>query len=207
MKWRLIPKEEKFFDMFKEQADHVVLAGKALVKILENYDLETIDSKAAEIRTNEHEGDVLTHNIIRKLNQTFVTPFDREDIYSLTTRLDDVLDLIEGTVNRLKMYRIKQVTPELITIAKIVLLSSEEIAHAIGKMNNISRIADHCIEINRLENEADLVTRQIIAHLFENTKDPLEIMKWKEIYEYVELATDKCEDIANILEGIMLKNS
>jgi uncharacterized protein len=207
MKWRLIPKEEKFFDMFKEQADHVVLAAKALVKILENYELETIDTKAAEIRTNEHEGDVLTHNIIRKLNQTFVTPFDREDIYSLTTRLDDVLDLIEGTVNRLKMYRIKQVTPELITIAKIVLLSSEEIAHAIGKMNNIQRIADHCIEINRLENEADLVTRQIIAHLFENTKDPLEIMKWKEIYEYVELATDKCEDIANILEGIMLKNS
>ena len=207
MKWRLIPKEEKFFDMFQEQADHVVLAAKALVKILENYDLETIDTKAAEIRTNEHEGDVLTHNIIRKLNQTFVTPFDREDIYSLTTRLDDVLDLIEGTVNRLKMYRIKQVTPELITIAKIVLLSSEEIAHAISKMNNIQRIADHCIEINRLENEADLVTRQIIAHLFNNTTNPIEIIKWKEIYEYVELATDKCEDIANILEGIMLKNS
>ncbi|MFB3896944.1 MAG: DUF47 domain-containing protein [bacterium] len=207
MKWRLIPKEEKFFDMFKEQADHVVLAARSLVKILENYDLETIDTKAAEIRTNEHEGDVLTHNIIRKLNQTFVTPFDREDIYSLTTRLDDVLDLIEGTVNRLKMYRIQQVTPELITIAKIVLLSSEEIANAIGKMNNIQRIADHCIEINRLENEADLVTRQIIAHLFENSSDPIEIIKWKELYEYVELATDKCEDIANILEGIMLKNS
>lgn len=207
MKWRLIPKEEKFFDMFKEQADHVVMAAKSLVNILENYDLETIDTKAAEIRTNEHEGDVLTHDIIRKLNQTFVTPFDREDIYSLTTRLDDVLDLIEGTVNRLKMYRIKQVTPELITIAKIVQLSSEEIANAIGKMNNIQRIADHCIEINRLENEADLVTRQIIAHLFENSSDPIEIIKWKEIYEYVELATDKCEDIANILEGIMLKNS
>ncbi|MCX7919055.1 MAG: DUF47 family protein [bacterium] len=206
MKWRFIPKEEKFFDMFQDQANHVVKAAKALVNILENYSLETIDTKAAEIRTAEHEGDILCHDIIRKLNQTFVTPFDREDIYSLTTRLDDVLDLIEGTVNRLKMYKIQQVTPELITIAKIVLLSCEEILHAIRKMHELPRIADHCIEINRLENEADLVTRQIIAHLFDNTSNPIEIIKWKEIYEYVELATDKCEDIANILEGIMLKN-
>lgn len=204
--WRFIPKEEKFFDMFKEQANHVVKSAKALVEILENYTLETLDAKAAEIRTLEHEGDILTHDIIRKLNQTFVTPFDREDIYALAGRLDDVLDLMEGTVNRMKMYKIEKVTPELITIAKIVLQSSEEIARAMGKMHDIQRIADHCIEINRLENEADLVTRQIIAHLFENSRDPIEIMKWKELYEYLELATDKCEDVANILEGIMLKN-
>jgi len=205
--WRIIPKEEKFFNMFQVQADHVVKSARALVEILENYSIETLDAKAAEIRTLEHEGDILTHDIIRKLNQTFVTPFDREDIYSLASRLDDVLDLMEGTVNRMKMYKIQKVTPELITIAKIVLQSSEEIARAMGKMHEISHIADHCIEINRLENEADLVTRQIIAHLFENSKDPIEIIKWKELYEYLELATDKCEDVANILEGIMLKNA
>ena len=207
MKWRLIPKEEKFFDMFKTQAEHVVKSAKALVDILEHYNYETLDTKAAEIRTLEHEGDILTHDIIRKLNQTFVTPFDREDIYALTTRLDDVLDLIEGTINRMKMYKIKHVTPELITIAKIVLLSSQEIYNAISKMHDLPHILDHCIEINRLENEADLVTRQIIGHLFDDQPDPLEIIKWKEIYEYIEFATDKCEDIANILEGIMLKNS
>lgn len=193
--------------MFQAQADHVVKSAKALVEILENYNFDTLDSKAAEIRTLEHEGDILAHDIIRKLNQTFVTPFDREDIYALTSRLDDVLDLMEGTTNRMKMYKIQKVTPELITIAKIVLLASEEIARAMSKLKDISRIADHCIEINRLENEADLITRQIVAQLFENSKDPIEIIKWKELYEQLELATDKCEDVANILEGIMLKVS
>jgi uncharacterized protein len=205
--WRLIPREEKFFDMFKAQADHVAKASHALVEMLQNYSFETLDAQAALIRTLEHEGDILCHDIIRKLNQTFVTPFDREDIYNLTTKLDDVLDLTEGTVNRMKMYKIKKVTPELITIAKIVEQSSDEIARAVGKMHEMSRVVDHCIEINRLENEADLIARQIIAHLFDNSTDPIEIMKWKELYEYLETATDKCEDVANILEGIMLKNS
>ncbi|MDI6784298.1 MAG: DUF47 family protein [bacterium] len=205
MKWRLIPKEEKFFDMFQAQIDHVVKSAKLLLEFLENYEQMDVEVKANEIRRMEHDGDILTHDILRKLNQTFVTPIDREDIHELATRMDDILDLIEGTVNRMKLFKIRKVTPEIIQLSRIVLQASEELAKAIGKMRNLSHILDHCVEVNRLENEADILTRNIIGCLFENNPDPIEVIKWKELYEYLELATDKCEDVANILEGIMLK--
>jgi predicted phosphate transport protein (TIGR00153 family) len=207
MGWRLIPKEEKFYSMFQAQADHLVKASKEFLRILENFNEKTLDEHASTMRAIEHEGDILCHDIIRKLNQTFVTPFDREDILDLTSRMDDILDLIEGTIGRMKIFKIKQSTPEQIKLAKILVQACEEIARAMEKIEDLHRLPDHCIEINRLENEADTVTQQILGVLFENRTDPIEIIKWKEIYEIMELATDKCEDVANTLEGIMLKNA
>jgi uncharacterized protein len=207
MRFRMIPREENFFVMFQAQADHVVKANQLFIEILEHFDPATLDEKAAAMRAMEHQGDILCHDVIRKLNQTFVTPFDREDILTLTSRMDDVLDLIEGTIGRMKIFKIKQVTPEQIRLAKILLQACEEISRGMSKLNDLRKLPDHCIEINRLENEADLLTQHILELLFENRTDPIEIIKWKEIYELMELATDKCEDVANTLESIMLKNA
>ncbi len=207
MGWKLIPKEEKFYTMFQAQAEHLVKASQTFLHILENYNSQTPDEHASVMRAMEHEGDILCHDIIRKLNQTFVTPFDREDILDLASRMDDILDLIEGTIGRMKIFKITQSTPEQIRLAKILVLACEEINRAMAKIEDLHRLPDHCIEINRLENEADVVTQQILGLLFEHRTDPIDIIKWKEIYEIMELATDKCEDVANTLEGIMLKNA
>jgi predicted phosphate transport protein (TIGR00153 family) len=155
----------------------------------------------------EHEGDKITHRILRTLHQTFITPVDREDIHKLTSVMDDVIDLIEGSAARMAMYRITKPTPAAQRLAGIIVRCTDQIVRGVTALPRFESIQEHCIEINRLENEADEVSRAAIAALFLEDVPPLEVIKWKEIYETMETATDRCEDVANMLEEIALKHS
>ena len=199
----LIPKEEKYFEMFKEAAQNIHRGAALLKEMMETW--KDPVGMAKRIKDVEHDGDTITHNIARKLNQTFITPIDREDIYSLSSALDDILDLIEAVADRMLLYRVSAPTPEARRLAEIILDSTAEIVKGVSVLGKSNDILKMCVEINRLENEADRLTRDAIAGLFEEGKDPIQMIKWKEIYENLEEATDLCEDVANILERIVLK--
>jgi len=201
---RIIPREEKFFDFFEQAAQNILRGAEALKSMMDSY----LDpgASASRLKDLEHEGDKITHQIIKKLNQTFITPIDREDIYSLTSALDDVLDLIEAVADRMVLYKIESPTPEARDLSNIIYDSAKEIARAINLLSGLDHVYDHCVEINRLENDADRITRDAIARLFQGDYGPFEVIKWKEIYETLEAATDKCEDAANIIEAVVLKH-
>lgn len=205
MKFSFIPRDEKFFDLFEEAAQNIFKAAKLLKDMLDNY--SQAETKAKEIFDTEYEGDRITHEIIRHLNKTFITPLDREDIYNLASKLDDILDLIEATTDRMIIYKIEEPTIEARKLAGIIHRMAEVITWGVSNLKNLGHVYDHCIEINRLENEADRVTRDAIGRLFEEEKDPIAVIKWKEIYETLEDTTDSCEDVANILESVVLKNA
>jgi len=202
---RLLPTETKFFDLFKAQADKVLEGAHALREMVEHY--ENVDEKARRIKQIESEGDELTHSLIDKLNRTFITPFDREDIHALASALDDVLDNIEGVASRLALFRVKSVTPEVIELASVIVRSCMAIQNAVGHLQNLKSIPPFLIKINDLENEADFISRNTTAQLFETASDFRELIKWKELYGRLEATTDDCEDVANILEGIVVKNN
>ena len=202
--FRLIPRAERFFDLFEEQARNIVAAAGRLREL--TVDFADATAKAMAIRELEHAGDVLTHDVIRKINTTFVTPFDREDVYALASRLDDVLDLIEAAADRLLLYRIKEPTSGARAFAEVIVKSADSVQAAVGCLRASSRsYHQHCVEVNRLENEADRLLKDLIAALFADVTDPIEVIKWKEIYETLEEVTDRCEDVVNVIEGIMLK--
>ena len=206
MGFSLIPKEEKFFDLFAVQASHNVEAAKVFHELTQNW--KTDSPAFARITDIEHEADISTHEIIDKLNRTFVTPFDREDIHALASELDDVVDLIQSIATRMQLYRVDHSTEELIALAEILKNSTENVRKAIAELKNPEksrRVLDYCIEINRLENAGDRALEQALGKLFQGKPDPLEVMKWKEIYESTEYAIDKCEDIANTIESILVK--
>jgi len=203
--FRLIPREEKFFDMFEAAAQNIYQGARLLQEMMERY--QEPEKQADAILEIEHRGDTITHDIIHKLNQTFITPIDREDIYALSSALDDVLDLIESVSDRMIMYKILEPTETAKRLSVIIFKSAEEIVQGVGLLKKLGDVRPHCIEINRLENEADRVSRDAVADLFENVRDPIMVLKWKELYEHLEEATDRCEDVANILENIVLKNS
>ena len=203
----LIPKDTSFFQMFEAMSDNLVTGARTLVDLFANYrDVErTIDT----VQKIERQGDELTHNVLTKLNQTFITPFDREDIHQLASSLDDVLDFVNASGARLVMYRISNPPPAAGELAKIILLQSQELQRAVAllqKQKNGDVLA-HCVEINRLENEADQVSQKGITTLFDNEKDPINLIKTKELLEFLERATDKAEDAANVLETVVLKNT
>lgn len=204
---RLFPKEIDFFEIFNRAALNLTNAASLLVSLMENFD--NFDARVKEIHESEQEGDILTHDIMKKLNKTFLTPIDREDLHALASRLDDVLDLIWGAVDRLAVFKLKESTPEAISMSKNLLLTTEVIHKAITKLKekNYSHMQDYCIEINRLENRIDRDFRDALGKMFDEVKDPILIIKWKEIYEHLEDASDKCEDVANILESIVLKHA
>lgn len=205
---RLIPKEEKFFDMFTQQAENVLVGAKQLKDLLENY--TDVDQKRLLIEKTESQGDEIAHRILEKLNTTFITPMDREDIHALTSALDDILDLIHATAMRLHLYRINAITSEAMKLANIILRAAEEttgLVRDLDKMKRPEKMKERWIEVNRLENEGDSVSRDAIAGLFENETNPIEVIKWKEIYEHLETAIDKCEDAVNIVEAVCLKNA
>ena len=170
-------------------------------------DYRDVDKKIDEIRRIEREGDELTHAILTKLNQTFITPFDREDIHQLASKLDDVLDFINASGARLVMYGSPTRRQPRRELARIILMQSQELQKAVSLMQKNGNILVHCVEINRLENEADLVSQHAIAKLFEHEKDPINLIKIKELLEFLERATDKAEDVANVLETVVLKNT
>jgi predicted phosphate transport protein (TIGR00153 family) len=202
--FRLIPREEKFFDLFEQQSGHIVSAARVLEELTLDY--PDAKAKAEHIKDIEHAGDTLTHEIVRRLNTTFVTPFDREDIYALASRLDDVLDLIDAVADRLLIYKIDRVTDGAVAMAKIIVKTAEETDRAVRCLRTLSAFYHkHAVEVNRLENEADRLLRDELAALFEGTHDAIEVIKWKELYETMEAVTDRCEDVVNVIEGIVLK--
>ncbi|MFH1029192.1 MAG: DUF47 family protein [Pseudomonadota bacterium] len=203
----LIPKEEKFFKLFKQMTENIIVGAKLLKDMLDNF--ENPAESQRKIKDIEHVGDSLTHDIIQMLNKTFVTPLDREDIYSLASKLDDILDLIDASSQRVIMYNVESIPAEAKSLGFIILQSCYAVDKAVamlGKKTN-EQIFAACVEINALENEADRVSREAISRLFDEEKDPIQLIKWKEIYETLERATDKCEDAANILESVVVKNA
>ncbi|HWG60021.1 MAG TPA: DUF47 family protein, partial [Candidatus Acidoferrales bacterium] len=199
------PRENSFFQMFTEQAENVHAGAVALVEMLEHF--ENPPAGAEKIESYEHIGDNITHTLMTRLNQTFITPFDREDIHELASKIDDVIDLMDAVATRLVTYRIASVRPGVPELAKTVRDATAQIVNAVRVLDKGKNILDYCIEINRLENQADRQSRNLIVTLFEQERDPVQIIKWKEIIETLEFATDKCEDVANVIETVTLKNA
>jgi uncharacterized protein Yka (UPF0111/DUF47 family) len=207
MAFRWIPKEESFFDLFEQQAGILVKAADELVAATAR--AETLGEHAKRLERLEHDGDLVTHEIMSRLNRTFLTPLDREDIHRIGSDLDDVLDLMEASTERFTLYRVTALRPEAHEIAKVVQQQVQEIEKMMPKLRHLRReqMMEHCIEINRLENVADRLMRDAIGRLFEGTPDPLLVIKWRGLFELLEQATDKCEDVANAVEAILLKNA
>jgi predicted phosphate transport protein (TIGR00153 family) len=203
--FRLIPKDNSFFAMFTAMSDNLIAGARTLVDLFANY--QDVEKKIDHIHRIERDGDELTHAILTKLNQTFITPFDREDIHELASKLDDVLDFINASGARIVMYRITTPPPAAGELAGIILKQCQALQQAVSLMQKNGDILSHCVEINRLENEADQVSQQAIATLFDHEKDPINLIKIKELLECLERATDKAEDVANVLETVVLKNT
>jgi len=202
----LIPKEEKFFPMFIDMAKNTVKGAKALQAMLNDFSDPQKSQKI--IKEIEHQGDVQTHEIIKKLNKSFITPFDREDIYSLAASMDDIVDIIDTAAQHLVFYHIERITPAAKELGFIILKACQMIEKALTVLEKQPKqIFDCCVEINSLENEANRVRADAISRLFVEEKDPIRLIKWKEVYENLELITDKCEDTANILESVVVKNA
>jgi len=202
---RLVPTDTTFFTMFSEITDNLIAAARVLVDLFEHY--ERVESKTAEIKRIEHIGDELTHAVLTKLNQTFITPFDREDIHHLTSSLDDVLDFMNSAAERIAMYKITNPPPAAARLSKLILSQCEELGSAVGHLRKNGEVLARCVEIKRLENAADDASREAIGRLFDYEKDPINLIKIKELLEVLETATDKAEDAANVLETVVVKNA
>jgi predicted phosphate transport protein (TIGR00153 family) len=205
---KLLPREETFFDVFEQAADNVHEGAKALLDLVENY--TDVPAKTNRIKDLEHKGDSLTHQTIERLNKTFITPIDREDIHRIATRLDDVLDLIDTAVDRMALYKIAKPIDDVVAIARALVRGTELIARAMREvrdLRNTARIQERCVDIHTVENDADKIASHALAALFENNMSPLDVIKWKDIIEDLEAATDRCEDVANTLEAVMLKQA
>lgn len=202
--FNLIPREVRFFDYFDQQSQHIIKAAALLHELVHNF--ADARAKTAAIKEVEHQGDRVTHEIVKKLNTTFITPIDREDIHDLATRLDDVLDFIEAAAERLVVYRIKEPTSACRAMTEVIVKQVHSMDQAIKCLRTMDPgFHEHAVEVNRLENVADTLLRDSLAALFEEQGDPIEVIKWKEIYETMETVTDRCEDVANVIEGIILK--
>jgi len=202
---RFMPREEGFFELFVKQAQNIEKGARALVELLTHY--TGVPEQVQSIKAIEHEGDEITHGILTKLNQTFITPFDREDIHALSSQLDDVIDLVDAAASRFVLYRVASVKPGTLELSKVLLLATTEVTAAGRALDTPNEALRHCVEVNRYENESDRLCRTLIAQLFDEEKDPVQIIKWKEIFEVIETAVDKCEDVANVIEGVILKSA
>ena len=202
---RLIPRESKFFRMFAEVSQNLTQGTRLLQDILKNP--ANMEPRLDQLQEIEHRGDEMTHGIITALNQTFITPFDREDIHRLTSSLDDVLDYVNAAGVRLRLYKIKSPPSIAAELAAMIVEQSEELAQGVSLLEKNKLVLEHCVEVHRLENEADRLSRNAIADLFDNEKDPIHLIKIKELYEVLETATDKAEDAANVLETVALKSN
>ena len=202
---RLIPRESKFFRMFADVSQNLTQGTRLLQDILKNP--ANMEPRLDQLQEIEHRGDDMTHGIITALNQTFITPFDREDIHRLTSSLDDVLDYVNAAGVRLRLYKIKSPPSIAAELAAMIVEQSEELAQGVSLLEKNKLVLEHCVEVHRLENEADRLSRKAIADLFDNEKDPIQLIKIKELYEVLETATDKAEDAANVLEAVALKSN
>jgi len=203
----IIPQEKHFYEMLEQQADVVVEGAEALMDMVSHFD--HVAEKRDKIKDIEHKGDELVHTIATALSKTFVTPIDQEDISKLTSRMDDILDYIEAASHRMWSYEIKAIPPDMVKLTEVIVKGSKEVNHAVKDLRNFKKkneILNHCIEINRLENMGDDITHVAVAGLFKKY-DAVDIIKLKEIYEYLEEATDKCEDAADVIKDVFMKNS
>src|SRR6266581_3207504 len=204
MAFRLIPREEKFYTDFQALADQLKRGARLLEEMFSpdhpNWD------KADEIKEIEHKCDFLTHEIIQRLNRTFVTPIDREDIHALARSLDDVMDAIDASAAVIRLYSLTTVRFGARELAKIISASTVVIHHALSALERTKGVAAHAVEINRLENEADRIHQQSVVRLFDEETNPIAVMKWKETLDFLEEATDRCEDVANVIESIVVKH-
>jgi predicted phosphate transport protein (TIGR00153 family) len=202
---RFLPREDDYFVLFAKQAENIHAGARAFCDMLSRY--TAVNEKVQNIKAIEHVGDEIAHSIITKLNQTFITPIDREDIHELCSTLDDVMDLIDAAASRFVLYRVDVPRSGTEDLAKILLAACVEVTALIHTIENRDEALGHCIEINRLENDSDRLCRTLIAELFDEERDPVQIIKWKEIFEVIETAVDKCEDVANVVEGVVLKSA
>ena len=205
MRFRLIPREEKFYSDFLAMADELLRGSRLLEEMLAAE--HPIWDKADEIKEVEHKCDFLTHEIIQRLNRTFVTPIDREDIHALARSLDDVMDAIDASAAIVRLYQIERVRQDARDLARIIMASVEQVVQAMKALERRKGVAEPAVEINRLENEADRAHQTAVRLLFEEERDPILVMKWKETLDLLEQATDRCEDVANVLEGVVVKHA
>ncbi len=208
MKFHFFPRDQKFFALFRQDAANLKLGVQALQELVENY--EDVERKYQHIKDIEHQGDMITHDIFVKLRETFITPIDREDIHGLASGLDDVLDCVEGVASRMNYFKVPRPTPEMKKLVDIISQAVHQISEAIENFESLGRVDAFCKQINILEYEADVVCREAIADLFEKTEKVeqlKDLIKLKEIYGRLEIAADRCEDVANIIEGIIVKTS
>jgi len=208
VKLPFIPREEKFFDLFQESAQNMVKAAHSLKEMVDTW--EHVEGKVGEITELEHQGDTITHEIMARLHRTFVTPFDREDIALLAHVLDDVVDFIHAAADAMLLYKVDRPGQRAQELADIIVQATEEVERVLPELRKrivLSQVLKRCVEINRLENVADRVYRSAIAELFADSTDMAHIIKWREIYEHMESATDRCEDVANVLEGVAIKHA
>lgn len=201
---RLFPKDEQFFELFNQMADEI-RAAAGLLEQLVGSDPPDV-SKVDPIKDAEHRCDALTHDTIQRLHRTFVTPFDREDLYALATSLDDVMDAIDHAAQLVRLYRLEHIRPGTRELAHTVTASADRLHSALDALARKKPVHPHAVEINRLENEADRVYQEAVQHLFDTEKDPIKVIKWKEFYDMLEVITDCCEDVANVIEGVVVKH-
>ncbi|MBA7637303.1 hypothetical protein ES703_44946 [subsurface metagenome] len=203
-----MPREEKFFELFEASAQNMVKAAQKQNELIDTWD--NIEGRVAEITELEHEGDRYTHQIMDQLNRTFVTPFDREDIALLAHTLDDVTDFIHAATDAMFIYKVDRPPQRARELSDVIVQATTEVERAMPQLRHraeFKQILEHCVEINRLENMADEIYRSAMGELFDDTTDIAEIIKWREIYEHLESATDRCEDVADVLEGVALKHA
>ena len=202
---KLIPRDEKFFDLFDEIARRLTQAAKLQTKLFD--DPARMAEHVASIKAVEHEADVLTHDVITRLNKSFVTPFDREDIHQLASRLDDVVDLIDGTARRAVMFRITTVREPARQLASVIVRAADRLEQAVVAIKRPKIVIERGQEVKALEEEGDAIYHEAVGRLFDGGEDPIEVMRWKELYDTMERTLDQCEDVANVLESIALKNA
>ncbi len=205
MRLPFIPREEKFFELFVEDAQNVLTAARMLVEFFGSYDQR--ERIASQLLDLERKGDGISHDIGHKLENTFVTPFDREDIHQLISRLDDIIDFIEEVADTCLLYKIDAPAPPAKEQAEIIVQQCEELVRALQKLKGFKNVSPHWIEIHRLENEGDRIGRRAIADLFTNGNDPIHIIQWKDVHTLLEDTIDACEDAANVIERIVVKHA
>ncbi len=205
---RFLPKETSFFDFFEQHAALTVEGTKEFLSLVTTS--ANITAKCRRISDIEHETDVITHRCVEALHKTFITPIDRDQIHRLITKMDDIMDFVEAAAERIELYELSNMTADVRDLADVLhraTIQVEEAARGLRNLKDPQAILKVCVDINRLENEADAILRRSVARLFKEEKDPITVIKWKEIYENLENATDRCEDVANIIEGVILEHA
>ena len=204
----LMPREKIFFELFNKQAANAHETSKALADLLEHY--TDVPTKVQHLKNLEHAGDEIAHQIFDHLAKTFITPLDREDIHEIATELDNITDLVDSAAHRMVLYKVARPTEEARALARTLVKATAALVEALALLGNLKRseeILRHCIEVNTQENEGDRINHHALAALFENGADPAEIIKWKDLYHIIETATDVCEDVANVLHTVVVKNA